>query len=377
MMKSNQNYHGMGLYIHIPFCKKKCAYCDFYSLSAESLHENYINALYEQMKNLSRVYSDRFFDTVYIGGGTPTILDADLLKKLLNSVWQFFNVDKSAEFTIEANPATVDERKLETLLSGGVNRLSIGCQSAVESELKVLGRSHGFSDFVQTYKLARSAGFKNISVDLMYALPDQTPETFKYSLESVAALSPEHLSLYGLKIEPNTLFYKNRDILAFPDEDEFCQMYLDAGKYLNSVGYSKYEISNFAKAGFESRHNIKYWKMQDYLGLGPGAHSFIEGRRYAYTRDTVGYINAVNDMREPERSEESVISDNDLLNEEFMLNMRLTEGYELSDRLSVDNDKLSLFEKYGYIERHGNNIRFTDRGFLISNYLLSELTNFD
>lgn len=376
-MKSNQNNNGVGLYIHIPFCIKKCAYCDFYSLSAASLHENYINALYEQMKNLSRVYSDRFFDTVYIGGGTPTILDADLLKKLLSSVCQSFNVDKSAEFTIEANPATVDERKLETLLSGGVNRLSLGCQSAVDSELKILGRSHSFSDFVETYKLARNAGFKNISVDLMYAIPDQTPDTFKYSLESVVALSPEHLSLYGLKIEPNTLFYKNRDILAFPDEDEFCQMYLDAGKYLNSVGYSKYEISNFAKAGFESRHNIKYWKMQDYLGLGPGAHSFIDGRRYAYERDTVGYINAVNDMREPGRSEDSVISDNDLLNEEFMLNMRLTKGYELSDRLTVDNDKLSLFEKYGYIERHGNNIRFTDRGFLISNYLLSELTNFD
>lgn len=376
-MKSNQNNNGMGLYVHIPFCQKKCAYCDFYSLSAASLHENYINALYEQMKNLSRVYSDRFFDTVYIGGGTPTILDADLLKKLLSSVCQSFNVDKSAEFTIEANPATVDDRKLEALLSGGVNRLSLGCQSAVDSELKILGRSHSFSDFVETYKLARSAGFKNISVDLMYALPDQTLETFKYSLESVVALSPEHLSLYGLKIELNTLFYKKRDILAFPDEDEFCQMYLDAGKYLNSVGYSKYEISNFAKAGFESRHNIKYWMMQDYLGLGPGAHSFIDGRRYAYVRDTVGYINAVNGMREPERSEDSVISDNDLLNEEFMLNMRLTKGYELSDRLSVDNDKLSLFEKYGYIERHGNNIRFTDHGFLISNYLLSELTNFD
>lgn len=377
MMKSNQNNLGMGLYIHIPFCIKKCAYCDFYSLSAGSLHENYINALYKQMKNLSRIYSDRFFDTVYIGGGTPTILDADLLQKLLSAVWQSFNVDKNAEFTIEANPATVDAHKLEALHMGGVNRLSIGCQSAVDSELKVLGRSHSFGDFVETFDLSRCLGFENISIDLMYAIPDQTPDTFMYSLENVVALSPEHLSLYGLKIEPNTLFYKNRDNLNFPSEDEFCQMYLEAGKYLNSLGYTKYEISNFSKIGFESRHNIKYWKMQDYLGLGPGAHSFVNARRYAYARDTLGYIKAVNEQQEPKLSEDCVISQNDLLNEEFMLNMRLTDGYELNDRLQLDVEKLSLFEKYGYIVRRGKNIRFTDSGFLISNYLLSELTNFD
>ena len=367
----------MGLYVHIPFCIKKCAYCDFYSLSLKSLHENYIDALNKQMKNLSKVYSDRFFDTVYISGGTPTILDAQRLGVLLTSVFQNFNIDKNAEITIEANPATLDEQKLKALLSGGVNRLSIGCQSAVDSELKTLGRSHSFAEFVETYELARSAGFDNISVDLMYAIPNQTLETFKYSLESVARLAPEHISLYGLKIEPNTLFYKNRDKLAFPDEDEFCMMYLEAGKYLSSLGYSKYEISNFSKAGYESHHNIKYWKMQDYLGLGPGAHSFIDGRRFAYSRDVRGYIKAVEEDREPDYSENCIISANDLLNEEFMLNMRLITGYDMDGRLALDEEKLSLFEKHGYIARHDNNIRFTDNGFLVSNYLLSELTNFD
>lgn len=367
----------MGLYVHVPFCIKKCAYCDFYSLSLKSLHGNYIDALNKQMKNLSKVYSDRFFDTVYIGGGTPTILDAQRLGVLLTSIFQNFNIDKSAEITIEANPATLDEQKLKALLSGGVNRLSIGCQSAVDSELKTLGRSHSFAEFVETYKLVRYAGFNNISVDLMYAISDQTLETFKYSLESVTQLAPEHISLYGLKIEPNTLFYKNRDKLAFPGEDEFCQMYLEAGKYLSSMGYSKYEISNFSKAGYESRHNMKYWKMQDYLGLGPGAHSFVNCRRFAYSRDVLGYIKAVNEDREPEYSENCIISANDLLNEEFMLNMRLITGYDMDGRLALDEEKLSLFEKHGYIARHDNNIRFTDNGFLVSNYLLSELTNFD
>lgn len=376
-MKSNSKNIGMGLYVHVPFCIKKCAYCDFYSLSLKSLHENYIDALNKQMKNLSKVYSDRFFDTVYIGGGTPTILDAQRLGVLLTSIFQNFNIDKSAEITIEANPATLDNEKLEALLSGGVNRLSIGCQSAVDFELKTLGRSHSFAEFVETYELARSAGFDNISVDLMYAIPDQTLETFKYSLESVARLAPEHISLYGLKIEPNTLFYKNRDKLAFPGEDEFCQMYLEAGKYLSSMGYSKYEISNFSKAGYESRHNMKYWKMQDYLGLGPGAHSFVNCRRFAYSRDVLGYTKAVNEDREPDYSENSIISANDLLNEEFMLNMRLITGYDMDGRLALDEEKLSLFEKHGYIARQNNNIRFTDNGFLVSNYLLSELTNFD
>ena len=367
----------MGLYVHIPFCIKKCAYCDFYSLSLKSLHENYIDALNKQMKNLSKVYSDRFFDTVYIGGGTPTILDAKSLKVLLTSISKNFNIDENAEITIEANPATLDEQKLKALLSGGVNRLSIGCQSAVDSELKTLGRSHSFAEFVETYELARSAGFDNISVDLMYAIPNQTLETFKYSLESVARLAPEHISLYGLKIEPNTLFYKNRDKLAFPGEDEFCLMYLEAGKYLSSLGYSKYEISNFSKAGYESSHNMKYWRMQDYLGLGPGAHSFVNGRRFAYLRDVRGYIKAVEEDREPDYSENCIISANDLLNEEFMLNMRLITGYDMDGRLALDEEKLSLFEKHGYIARHDNNIRFTDNGFLVSNYLLSELTNFD
>jgi len=377
MMKSDQNKLGMGLYIHIPFCIKKCAYCDFYSVSSEGLHDKYIDALNIQMKNLSKLYSDRFFDTVYIGGGTPTILEKSALEKLLNAVPSYFNISADCEFTIEANPATLDENKLEVLLRGGVNRLSIGCQSAHDAELKILGRIHSFSDFVDTYHLSRKEGFKNISVDLMYAIPNQTAKSFIDSIESITELSPEHLSVYGLKVEPNTLFYKNRDILQFPDEDEYCQMYLDASELLARKGYNKYEVSNFSKNGFESRHNLKYWQMDDYLGLGPGAHSFVNGRRFAFSRDLVAYIDAVIANKEPPLSENSVISRNDLMSEEFMLNMRLTKGYSLDKGLPLDKNVLSTYEKYGYVVIEGNNIRFTDRGFLVSNYILSSLINFD
>ena len=376
-MKSNQKQKGMGLYIHIPFCVKKCAYCDFYSVSSSELHARYIDALNMQMKNLSRTYSDRFFDTVYIGGGTPTILTEDLLKKLLCTVKQYFCISENCEFTIEANPATLDPYKLECLLVLGVNRLSIGCQSAHDRELKVLGRIHSYSDFVETFKISREAGFKNISVDLMYAIPNQTHESFMQSLEQVAALDPEHLSVYGLKVEPNTLFYKNRDLLEFPDEDEYCQMYLGATEFLASHGYNKYEISNFCKAGFESRHNMRYWQMKDYLGLGPGAHSFVNGRRFAYLRDASKYIDAVNEGVQPLFSEDNIISEHDLLCEEFMLSMRLTQGYKIDGRLALDADTLSLYEKHGYLSVEGDTVRFTDRGFLVSNYILSQLINFD
>ena len=173
------------------------------------------------------------------------------------------------------------------------------------------------------------------------------------------------------------MFYKNKDVLKFPDEDEFCEMYLQATRYLQACGYEKYEISNFSKPGYESRHNMKYWKMDEYIGLGPGAHSFVNGRRYAYFKDLLGYIKSVNENSQQKLSEDKVISQNDLLGEEFMLAMRLACGYDMNDRFEIDADKLDKFEKYGYIERKGKNIRFTDNGFLVSNYLLSELINFD
>ena len=377
MMKNNRNKDTLGLYIHIPFCVRKCAYCDFYSVADKSLHKAYIDALCIQMKDLSKLYFDRSFDTVYIGGGTPSVLESDLIKQLMNGINESFNVSKGSEVTLEANPATLNDSKLDAMLENGINRLSIGCQSSNDEELKALGRLHSYGDFVDTYDLARKAGFSNISVDLMYSLPSQNIHILKHSLESIVSLSPEHISLYGLKIEPGTLFYKNRDKMIFPDDDTFCDMYLMASEYLDNAGYNKYEISNFAHEGKESRHNLRYWNFDQYLGLGPGAHSYTNGRRFAYRKDILKYISSVNEGIDPEKSENRVLLPNDIINETFMLKMRLVNGVEDFRAYNISENLIDRYVNGGFLKRVGFSVRFTDRGFLVSNYILSDLISFD
>ncbi len=368
-----------GLYVHIPFCASKCAYCDFYSLTSSDLHEKYIDALCKSMYLLSEKFSDTLFTSVYIGGGTPSILSDHLLKKLFTSIGENFNISDTAEHTLEANPATLTREKLSVITDGGVNRLSLGCQSAIEKELKKLNRRHNFSGFRESFLMAREHGIKNISVDLMYGLPFQTLDSLLFSINAVAELSPEHISLYGLRVEPETPF--GRDLgLSLPSDDTQCEMYEQAVEALTALGYERYEISNFAKNGRISHHNMRYWQCGEYLGLGAAAHSYIDRVRYAYPRDLDLYIKALEDGKIPEPSESVLLTDDDILSEYIMLSLRLEKGLSLSavkEKFGKDAADAILSKALPYIPKFirsdGENIRFTTDGFLVSNTILSAL----
>ncbi|MBQ7500346.1 MAG: radical SAM family heme chaperone HemW, partial [Clostridia bacterium] len=261
----------LGLYIHMPFCRQKCEYCDFYSGNEYKDYKKYINALMLHMEDYSPVVSDYETDTIFIGGGTPSCVPVKYILELIDGIYSYFKVPLSAEFTIEANPATVNFTGLKRYLQAGINRLSLGCQSSFDNELAALGRIHDYDAFEQTFIAARDAGFEIINVDLMYGIPEQTKDSFMKTLERICELNPEHISVYGLKVEDNTPFGQKaaRGELILPGEDEEFEMYSSAIKYLKTMGYSQYEISNFAKPGYECRHNLKYWNMGEYLGLGP------------------------------------------------------------------------------------------------------------
>ena len=362
----------IGLYIHIPFCQQKCAYCDFYSIPGrdESLQNRYINALTLHMKTLSATMEDRVFDTVYIGGGTPGLLTEEMLTTLMNGIKLYFHLAENAEITLETNPAVTNEAKFRIMRELGINRISMGMQSSDPSVLKTLGRLHTFDQFAETYNAARRAGFENISADVMYALPGQTVSGLLDTLRSLIALSPEHVSMYGLKVEENTPFGRMGEKLSLPDEDTQCEMYERACELLENAGYHRYEISNFAKSGYESQHNLRYWHREEYLGLGPAAHSFVDGVRYSYPRDIENYISALEQGRLPETDSRVMITPAEAKDEEVMLGLRLAEG------IVADNDLLAKcrnYLRYGFMEQKGDRIAFTTKGFLVSNTILTEL----
>ncbi len=368
-----------GLYIHIPFCASKCAYCDFYSLPSGELHKRYVDALCDSARLSGERFSDTEFSTVYIGGGTPSILSPELLSDLFKSIRDNFSLSSDAEITLEANPATLDEKKLSAILGGGVNRLSFGCQSANENELKMLSRLHTFEEFTETFKMARAYGVKNVSVDLMYGIPLQTTRSLKSSIESVASLSPDHISLYGLRVEPNTPFGRAKN-LPLPSDDEQCEMYLNAAEMLASLGYNRYEISNFAKDGKLSRHNLRYWKRGEYLGLGAAAHSYIEGVRYAYERDALSYIESLESGKMPDACESEALSAGDLICEAIMLSLRLEEGLDLEEfEKEFGKEERDSLEKRvrpyvgKFMTLDSGRLKFTSEGFLVSNTILSEI----
>ncbi|MBE6618502.1 MAG: radical SAM family heme chaperone HemW [Ruminococcaceae bacterium] len=368
-----------GLYIHIPFCAAKCAYCDFYSLPSSSLHERYVGALCKSGEILSEKYSDTVFSSVYIGGGTPSILSAELLEKLLGSVKKNFTLSKDVEFTLEANPATLDEKKMEAIVGGGVNRMSFGCQSANEDELKKLGRLHGFESFKESFSLARRYGINNVSADLMYGIPLQSISSLLFSINAVAELTPDHISLYGLRVEENTPFGRDKD-LVLPSDDTQCEMYLRAVETMRKLGYERYEISNFARSGKYSRHNMRYWECSEYLGLGAAAHSYIDGRRFAFERSATAYIDALESGKMPTPCESEHLSKSDELYEYVMLSLRLEKGISLSElsRRFGARASRTLIEKslpyHGkFMVFDGECLHFTSDGFLVSNTILSEI----
>ncbi len=377
----------LGLYVHFPFCINKCPYCDFYSSTDMTHIDRYTSAVVLQMQDYAKAASRHDVDTIFFGGGTPSCLPVKQLLKVIDGIYDNFNVRGDVEFTMEANPATVKTSVLRKLRRAGVNRLSIGLQSAVNSELKALGRIHTFEEFKESFAAARKAGFDNISVDLMYGIPNQTPESFLYSLKKVTELGPEHISMYGLKIEEGTPFDKMKETLSLPDEDTECKMYFDGVEYLSSHGWTQYEISNFAKPAKQCLHNMRYWNCEEYIGFGPGAHSYFGERRFAYRRSMAEYINnmefpgSVTDIL----SENYEIKQSERLGEYVMLRMRLTEGVDtefFAASFGVDFERLfgkylALYSKNGFLQKKGRKWSFTPKGMYVSNYILSAMLDFD
>ena len=337
----------LGIYIHIPFCVKKCNYCDFNSFSCdENIKKDYIRALCKEISMASEDYKDYIADTVFIGGGTPSILPADLTEMFMDTLFESFNIDSNAEISMEANPGTLDLSKALAYKKTGINRISLGLQSTVDEELKVLGRIHNYSDFLKSYDYLREAGFKNINVDLMNGIPGQTYDSFTEGLERVKELRPEHISIYSLIIEEGTPFYGQN--LDLPDEDTERRMVHSIKDILGSY-YNQYEISNYARKGFECRHNIKYWRRDEYLGLGLSAASLINETRFKNTDDIKEYLNSSDNKIRIAESEKLSIKDQ--MSEYAFLGLRMNEGICISDFEKTFN--ASLNEIYGrQINKH-------------------------
>ena len=373
----------VGIYVHVPFCLSKCHYCDFCSVTGadEAKKAAYVSRICSEIGEYAEKIKQSGAlpqaDTVYFGGGTPTLMSAEQFYRILEAVELNFGISQSAEITAECNPRSVDGKGLSDLRGLGVNRLSIGMQSIHDSELRMLGRIHDSGDFLETYEAARKAGFGNVSVDLMYGIPNQTRELFKKSIEGVAMLSPEHISSYSLTVEEGTSFYRRRDRLELPDDDTVGDMYADMSEILAKYGYNKYEISNFSKEGRESRHNLKYWNCENYLGFGPAAHSYFDGVRFAHSHDIDAYIGGKNTIIEPE-----CIEKGEAMNEYAMLGMRLSRGIDLEGfKARFDEDFLKAFDKFkqyspDFVEISEKRCRFTDRGMFVSNAILSNVLDF-
>ncbi len=376
----------LGLYVHFPFCKNKCAYCDFYSVVGYDNINKYIDALMLQCEDYSASCSPYAVDTVFFGGGTPTIVPDKEMLELIDSVYENFNVVEDAEFTLEANPATVSLGALRKYRKAGVNRLSIGVQSACNNELKALSRIHTYEEFEKTFKLARKAGFDNINLDLMYGIPEQTMESFKTTLERIVALGAEHISLYNLKIEDSTPFGAIRDSLPLPDEDVEYEMYEYAIDYLARHGYAQYEISNFAKQGYECKHNMKYWTCQEYLGLGTAAHSYFRNTRFSFVRDIDSFVSAIEDPENPAiiTDENYSITPEERLGEYIMLSLRLKSGINTSEFTRIFGmdfdemyeDLLPAYVDNGFMDKTDVGYAFTPKGMYVSNYILCSMLEF-
>lgn len=372
----------LGIYIHIPFCASKCGYCDFYSCAGkESSMQAYQDALLTHIEESIPQMQQYFIDTVYIGGGTPSHYGAEYLCEIIRTIKHSGRLLRDAEITVEMNPDSMMLNDLRMLYKEGVNRISMGVQSANDEVLQTIGRRHTYAQAFKAYKTARQAGFKNISVDLMYGLPGQTKDDWADTLSKIIRWKPSHISCYGLKLEEGTPMYEvYHDTPAIPDDDCQADMYSYAAEYLERFGYKRYEISNFSRKGFESMHNIRYWKHEDYMGFGPGAHSFVDGLRYSYIRDLKGYIDGV--MKGGVIVDESEkIEGLEIANEYIMLRLRMAEGIDPVDytkRFRADfgplEEKLRFFATKGWTERNEQGCwSFTTSGFLISNLLLNEL----
>lgn len=367
----------VALYIHIPFCKQKCLYCDFPSFSGkEKFMLEYSQALAKDIDSIS----GRSVKTIFIGGGTPTYLSLEAWNNIKNSIDK---LDKSLnlEFTVEGNPGTFTEEKLKFLKKMGVNRLSIGLQAWQNSMLKKLGRVHTIEEFIESYNLARNIGFNNINVDLMFGLPDQSCDDWKETLEQVAELEPEHISCYSLIIEENTPFSKmyDEEKLKLPEEELERDMYKLAIKFLKSKGYHQYEISNFSKKNKECRHNLVYWNLEEYVGCGAAAHSYVDGVRYRKTENIEEYISDVNlgDNFKLDVHENSAKED---MEEFIFMGLRKIDGISIAefsrrfgkDIHSIYGDIIRKYVSNGMLIENKDSLFLSDRGIEVSNVIMSD-----
>lgn len=367
-----------GIYIHIPFCKSKCPYCDFYSMRCDSdTKKRYIDTLTDEIKTLrrSKGFCKSNFsnvDTLYLGGGTPSVLSGEEIYHIVTTAKDCFSISPTAEITIECNPNSDIEGLLPYFKKCGVNRISLGMQSAVDNERKALGRSSDKERIKNVINILKDDGITNISLDIMLGIPYQTIESLKSTLDFVIECDIPHISAYILKIEEGTFFDTHRERYTFPDDDFVCDLYTLCADYLTQRGYNHYEISNFAKPGFESRHNTKYWRLDDYLGIGPSAHSFVNGKRFYFKNDIEAFINGEAPVYD------GTGGDRD---EYIMLRLRLMEGVNIKElqRLygekSADSiiKKAPLLKEQGFVSFDGENVALTQKGFLLSNSIIIEL----
>ncbi len=378
IITSGSNYNGVkfmnnkcGLYIHIPFCARKCLYCDFYS-KPNNMQEidEYVKNMLEIITSYSKIYSNKEFDTVYIGGGTPSVIGTDNLVKIILYAKQCFNI-VLPEITIEMNPRSALDIDFNALSKVGVNRISLGVQSANENELKLLGRIHSNNDVTKAVEKIKQSGINNISLDLMVGISQQTSESLIKSINFCIKQNPTHISAYILKVEENTPYKKLAPQLNLPDEDTQAELYNIMQEYLQKNGYNQYEISNFSLKGFESRHNLKYWECDEYLGLGPSAHSMMEGKRFYFPRNIQSFYR-----------NETIDDGNGATAEEFiMLQLRLKKGLLFSDYKNNFNasfpDKCikiaEKYSKYNLTNVTPQGISLTPKGFLVSNPIIAEI----
>lgn len=371
----------ISLYIHIPFCKSKCKYCDFLSFDnkKETINE-YVNALINEIKNYGQHTVDYQVKSIFIGGGTPSILSCEDITRIFNALKEHYNIDKEAEITLEANPGTLTIEKIEALIDSGVNRVSLGLQSCNNNKLKQLGRIHTWEKFLTNYKLIRKCGIKNINIDLMFGLPSQTTQEWKSDLNSIITLKPEHISCYGLIIEDGTVFHKlyQEDKLILPSEEMERKMYWLTHDMLEENNYKHYEISNFALNDKECYHNKVYWKEQAYIGIGLGASSYFEGYRYKNIDNFEKYLFLNGDINGIKEQIQKIDKKTEI--EEYMfLGLRLLDGIkkqEFYDRWGNDidyyyKDIIKELIAKGLLHEDSHLIRLTPKGIDVSNYVLS------
>ena len=377
----------IGIYIHIPFCKQKCYYCDFYSMAEqEEWIPRYIKSLINEIKQKKNEEEFNFLSvvkTIYIGGGTPSFIDSSYITEILKAIYETYEVDPNAEITIEVNPGTTNADKLEAYKKAGVNRLSIGLQATQNHLLKSIGRIHNYYDFVDTYHLAREVGFENINVDLMIGLPQQTISDVEGAVEEVISLDPEHISLYSLIVEENTKIQKGvqNGTITLPSEDEERKMYWKAKEMLEQNGYKHYEISNFAKIGYESRHNLDCWNQKEYIGFGAASHSYINSNRISNIDSIEEYIKNIEENT-PSKNlvfhEKQTLEDKQM--EYMLLGLRKIEGISVQEfklkfvanPIYVYHDKLEKLVEEDLIQIDGDNIKLTNKGLDFANIVWEE-----